>query len=185
MLRTRITWIILGAVVALVVLAGVDGLRSSLGKTRLAENTPPTVTGRTIVSHAVPACNRRQVAVSVQIRTPDETRPVWNQRNAPGWRAWQQTEVATLVARNVGSRACFLAHARFDFGIRDRADRWMARWNGNNVFGGTYEPASEKSFSLPNVFSCDRPGPFRAIATIGHYSARLQRVTYDQVTCGL
>jgi len=59
----------------------------------------------------------------------------------------------------------------------------MARWEGNNVFGGSYVPAEEKSFSLPNVFSCDRPAPFRAIATVGHYAAGLDDLTYDQVTC--
>ena len=183
MRRTRLSWIILGAVLAVVVFAGIDALRSSLGSTSPAVKTAPTGAGATVGSNEDPACSQKQMAVSVQVRKPDETRPVWNQREALGWRAWQRTPVATLVVKNVGSGTCFLAHGRYDFGITDRADRWMARWDGNNVFAGTYVPAEEKSFSLPNVFSCDRPGPFRAKATVGHYSARLNHLTYDQVTC--
>ena len=186
MLRTRLTWIILGAVVAVVVFAGVDALRSSLRDTSPATRAAPTFTGATNVSQEEPVCNRGQMAVAVQVRKPDDTRPVWNQRDRdnPGWRAWQRTPVATLVVRNVGSSACRLVHGRYDFGIRDGADRWMARWDGNNVFAGTYEPSAETSFSLPNVFSCDRPAPFRAVATVGDYTARLEHLTYDQVTCG-
>jgi len=185
MLRTRLTWIILCAVAALLVVAGLDALRSSLRDPSAAERTAPTFTGATNVSHENPVCNRRQMVVSVQVRKPDETRPVWNQRERDnsGWRAWPRTPVATLVVRNVGSSACRLVHGRYDFGIKDRADRWMARWDGNNVFAGTYESSTETSFSLPSVFSCDRPAPFRAIATVGRYSARLNDLTYGQVTC--
>ena len=69
-------------------------------------------------------------------------------------------------------------------GSGDRSGRWMARWDGNNVFGGQYAPAEERSFSLPNVYSCrNQPGPFRAMATVGPYSALLNRLTYSQVTC--
>jgi hypothetical protein len=72
----------------------------------------------------------------------------------------------------------------FDFGIMDGDNRLMAEWEGGNVFPGAYEPAQVKSFSLPNVLSCDRPASFTAVATIGHYSqARLKHLTYDQVTC--
>jgi hypothetical protein len=183
MRRTRLSWIILGAVVAVVVFAGVDALRSSLGSTSPADRTVPTGAGATVISNEDPACNQKQMAVSVQVRKPDETRPVWNQREALRSRAWQRTPVATLVVKNVGSRTCLLAHGRYDFGIKDRANRWMARWEGNNVFAGSYVPAEEKSFSLPNVFSCDRPAPFSAIATVGHYAARLDDLSYDQVTC--
>jgi hypothetical protein len=77
-----------------------------------------------------------------------------------------------------------LVDGNFDFGIMDRDNRLMAEWEGGNVFPGAYEPAQVKSFSLPNVVSCDRPASFTAVATIGHYSqARLKHLTYDQVTC--
>jgi len=175
--RTRLTWIILGAVVAVVVVAGVDAVRSSL------REAPPVAESAIVSHHEEPVCTRRQMAVSVQVRKPDETRPVWNQRDARGWWMWKRTPVATLIVRNVGSSACVLVDGSFDFGIRDRADRWMARWKGGNVFPGRYAPLSETSFSLPNVFSCDRPAPFKAIATVGPYSARLNHLTYGQVTC--
>src|SRR5262245_2143295 len=117
--RARLTWITLGAVVALLVVAGVDALRSSLRDTSPAARAAPTFTGATNVSQEKPVCNRGQMAVAVQVRKPDDTRPVWNQRDRdnPGWRAWQRTPVATLVVRNVGSSACRLVHGRYDFGI--------------------------------------------------------------------
>lgn len=182
MLRTRITWVIGGAVVVLLIIAGVDALRSSLGEPRAAVGTAPTH-----VSNQATACKRSEMVVAIEVRKPDETRPVWNQRDQdnPGWRAWRRTPVATLVVRNAGSSDCVLVHGAgtYDFGIRDRAGRWMARWDGVNVFPGQYAPAQERTFSLPNVFSCDRPGPFSATATVGHSSARLKGLTYDQVTC--
>ena len=149
--------------------------------------TTPTATRSTNVSNRDTACKRSQMVVAIEVRKPDETRPAWNLRDQdnPGWRAWQRTPVATLVVKNAGSSDCALVHGdgTYDFGIRDRSGRWMARWDGNNVFGGQYAPAEERSFSLPNVYSCDRPGPFRAMATVGPYSALLNRLTYSQVTC--
>jgi hypothetical protein len=167
-------------------LAGIDALRSSLRDTKTVARTPPNAIRSTIVSNQHTECGRSQMVVAIEVRKPDETRQVWNQSATRDWRAWQRTPVATLVVRNAGSSDCFLRRVdgKFDFGIRDRADKWMARWNGGNVFRGPYAPAQEKSFSLPNVFSCDRPGPFRAIATVGHYAARLNGLTYGQVTCG-
>jgi hypothetical protein len=178
-LRGRLTWIIVGAVVAVVVVAGIDALRSSLRETRIPVETAPAINRSTVVSE----CNVRQMEAAIEVRKPDNTRPVWNQRDARGWRAWQRTPAATLVMRNVGSSDCILSEGTFDFGIRDRTNRWMARWNGDNVFPGLYAPGQERSFSLPNVFSCDRPGPFRAIATVGDYSARLDDLAYREVTC--
>jgi len=171
------------AVGALLVLAGMDALRSSLRSPPV--RAAPTGTRTTTVSNEELECNRGQMVVSIQVRKPDDTRPVWNQRDrdSSGRRAWQRTPVATLVMRNVGSSECVLVEGDFDFGIKDGSDSWMARWNGANVFPGPYAPAEEKSFSLPNVFSCDRPAPFRAVATLGRYSARLDHLTYDEVTC--
>ena len=179
-----VSWVIGGAIGLLLLFAGIDALRSSLGDTKAAV-TAPTATRSTNVSNRDTACKRSQMVVAIEVRKPDETRPAWNQRGDRGWRAWQRTPVATLVVKNAGSSDCALVHGdgTYDFGIRDRAGRWMARWDGNNVFGGQYAPAEERSFSLPNVYSCDRPGPFRAMATVGPYSALLNRLTYSQVTC--
>jgi len=182
-MRRGFTWFIAGGVIAVALFAGLDAVRSSLRETPTAAETAPTVTRPTVVSHTFPECNQDQMTVAVEVRKPDSTRPVWNQREARGWRAWQRTPVATLVMRNVGSGYCVIVDGPFDFGIRDRADRWMARWNGNNVFPGLYAPKQERSFSLPNVFSCDRPGPFRAIGTVGDQSARLNDLAYHEVTC--
>jgi hypothetical protein len=174
-----LTWIIFGAVLGVALFAGVDALRSSLRDAPTAVKTTPAVNGSIVVS----GCEANQLEAAIEVRKPDDTRPVWNQREARGWRAWQRTPVATLVMRNVGSRDCILSEGTFDFGIKDRAGRWMARWNGDNVFPGLYAPEQERSFSLPNVFSCDRPSPFSARATVGGYSARLNELAYDDVTC--
>lgn len=178
-----LSWVIGGAIGALLVFAGIDALRSSLGDTETAVKTAPTLTRSTHVSNQATECKRSQMVVAIEVRKPDETRPKWDQRDSPGWRAWERTPVATLVVRNAGSSDCVLNDGTFDFGIRDRADKWMARWDGGNEFPGPYAPAQERTFSLPNVYSCDRPGPFRAMATVGHSSARLEGLSYDQVTC--
>jgi len=182
-MRSGFTWAIAGGVIAIALFAGLDALRSSLRESPNAVETAPTVTRATAVSHSFSECDQDQMAIAVEVRKPDSTRPVWNQREARGRRAWQRTPVATLVMRNVGSSFCVLVDGTFDFGIRDRADRWMARWDGDNVFPGLYAPDQERSFSLPNVISCDRPEPFRAIATVGDQSARLDDLAYQEVTC--
>ena len=182
-MRRGLTWVIFGAVLGVALFAGVDALRSSLHGSPSAVEAAPTVTRPNVSSRPVPYCKRNQMTVAIEVRKPDETRAPWNQRQAPGWQAWQRTPVATLVTRNVGANRCFLLHSIFHLGIKDRDNDSMARWHGPQEFHGLYEPDQERTFSLPNVFSCDRPGPFSAIGNVGGHSARLDGLAYDEVTC--
>jgi hypothetical protein len=65
MIRTRVTWVIVGAVVALVVVAGVDSLRSS-DKASAPTTTESTTTGERAAS-TLPRCTREQIGISIEI----------------------------------------------------------------------------------------------------------------------
>ena len=75
--------------------------------------------------------------------------------------------MATLVVRNAGSSDCVLNDGTFDFGIRDRADKWMARWDGGNEFPGPYAPAQEGRFSLPTSTPATGPDPLERWRPLG------------------
>ena len=83
-MRRGFTWAIAGGVIAVALFAGLDALRSSLRETPTAAEKAPAVTRPTVVSHPVPECNQNQMAVAVEVRKPDSTRPVWNQKDARG-----------------------------------------------------------------------------------------------------
>jgi hypothetical protein len=120
---TRLTWAIAGAVAALLVVAGVDALRTSDDATSLSAMTAGTTTEGESGGVEAP-CRPKQIAVSIDSRKPD-----W--RNQPGYigdGAWLQTRVATVVVRNVGSRACDL-HEEWHFLITDRRGRTVGLWN--------------------------------------------------------
>jgi hypothetical protein len=99
MIRSRLTWVIAGAVVALLVVAGVDVLRSSENETTASPSTGSTmevatttgVVTMTAGSRRLPPCTVEDSAVTVEVRRPNpESQPV-----------------ATIVMRGVGTRLCF------------------------------------------------------------------------------
>jgi hypothetical protein len=47
----------------------------------------------------------------------------------------------------------------------------------------TYAPASERTFSLPDTYRCDRPGPYLATATVGLCTARRDGLSSSEITC--
>jgi hypothetical protein len=81
MIRTRLTWVIVGAVVALLIAAGVDALRSSDRESSAPTTTASTTTVGRRAGSTLPRCTREQVAVSIEIRKG----------------------VATIVVRHVGA----------------------------------------------------------------------------------
>jgi hypothetical protein len=184
MIRTRLTWVIAGAVVALLVVAGDDALRSSGNETAGSPTTAST-TARKEAIDTSPPCTPEDLAVSIEVRKPD-----WNRSDYPEFRRWLTPEwrrgrVATIVVRNVAGRSCFLAVGEFRFVIRDRAFRRVAFWTNPVWFAAEYSPGYEKTFFLPTVFSCDRPGPYSALATVGPFGARRGNLSRSEITCGL
>jgi hypothetical protein len=160
MIRTRLTWVIVGAVVALLIAAGVDALRSSDRESSAPTTTASTTTVGRRAGSTLPRCTREQVAVSIEIRKG----------------------VATIVVRHVGANPCDLRYRRFRLTIRDRAGNVIGQWGGAR-FGGDFSPGSEQTFSLPAVWHCDRRGPFLALATVGPYGARRSKLSRSEITC--
>ena len=160
MIRTRLTWVIVGAVVALLIAAGVDALRSSDRETSAPTTTASTTTVGRRPGSTLSRCTRLQVAVSIEIREG----------------------VATLVVRHVGANPCHQPYSGFSLRIKDRAGKVIGRWSGAR-FGGDFLPVSEQTFSLPAVRHCDRPGPFLALATVGPYSARRGKLSRSEIAC--
>jgi hypothetical protein len=159
MIRNRLTSVLAGAVVALLVVATVDALRSSGGDTTEPAPTASTTTTKEAIV-TPPPCAWREIAVSIRIRG-----------------------VATIFVRNAGARPCFLDVAGFRFTIRDRAGRRVGLWTDPTWFAGDLSPDSAKTVSLPAVFRCDRPGPYVAIATVGPYSVRRGSLSRSEITC--
>jgi len=189
MIPIRLTWVIVGAVAALLAVAGVDALRSSDEETSPSATTAATTTEGESSDVAAP-CRPKQIAVSIDIRRPD-----W--QNQPGYvgdAAWKQSRVATMVVRNVGSGACDL-HEEWHFLITDRRGHSVGRWNSEGlVLVGRYGPGAEKAFSLPAMeyatslerpaYRCDYPGPYVALASVGAAApARRGNLSASEITC--
>lgn len=90
--------------------------------------------------------------------------------------------VATVVLRNVGRRRCSGGSA-FTLQIRARGGTIIGDWNDIAWFAGGYRPGEYRTFSVPDVYTCGRPGPFVAIARIDGHRARRGNLTRRQITC--
>ena len=181
MIRNRLTWVIVAAVVALLVVAGVDALLSSDGKTtaspttRSATSTTETTVSPTAAAEGValtpaPPCTRSQIEVSIEVL-----------RFGPN-----QPRVAAFVMRGVGARSCWQEKVGFLFTIRDRRGRQVGRWQEppSNGFGGLFTRDVEGTYAVHDVDHCDYPGPYVALVTIGPYSARRGNLSRSEITCG-
>jgi hypothetical protein len=163
-MRGRFTWdwVILGGFLALVVVAGVDALRTSGREpSRPTTATRERTTGAPRTDEALDRCTRRQIAVSIEVRGG----------------------VPTNVVRQVGASPCRLAAMGIHLTITDRAGYPIYRGAIASFFGGDMSPGAEQTLPLPNpIEHCRHGGPFLAAATIGPYSAR-GTVSGDQLGC--
>jgi hypothetical protein len=58
----------------------------------------------------------------------------------------------------------------------------MGRWDGP-WFAGSYLPGFGKPFSLPDVYTCNRQGPFIAEATVNNVTTRRDNLSRSEITC--
>jgi len=91
--------------------------------------------------------------------------------------------VATVVLRNVGHHSCYGGSGHFDLTIQDRVGTTVGQWDNNHWFGATYRPGEYRTFSLPAVYTCTRPGPFTAYATVGRFTATRHDLRGSDITC--
>jgi hypothetical protein len=161
MIRTRLTWIIVGAVVAVLVVAGVDALRSD--KETSASTTTESTTTVEQAATTRPDCTNRQFAVSIEVGKPDPKR-----QRAP----------AIIFVRHVGDSPCQLDASSFRMTIKDRTGKGMGVWRGL-----LYYRADAFRDSEPLVIPCDRPGPFLALVALSPSPTPPGKPFRSEITC--
>jgi hypothetical protein len=171
--------VIIASTVTLVVVAAVDALRSS-GDTRTSphsnSSSPALRVKGAPTMPIMPDCGPGDVSVRVAVRQPTASQA--GSESTPT----RHRRVATIVVRTVGDQPCRAALGRPAVTIRDRGGRTVgeqqAYW-----FHRPVTPGSEKTFPLPTVYFCDRPGPFVVVATVGLFSTRRGGLTRRQIGC--
>src|SRR5687768_5583123 len=140
----RVTWVIVGAVGAVFVVAGIDALRSP-DKPTVAATTTETSRSATTPRDQRHPCTRRQTAVSITAR---RYRDRWN---------------GTLFVQRHEASACRQLHSHFRVTISDGVGKRLG------VFSGRFDGATVDlgaRFASVRV-PCDRPGPLLALVTVG------------------
>jgi hypothetical protein len=123
-------------------------------------------------------CAAGDTAPAIEIR-----RPSHQQVSVHNWaHVHSQHPVATVVLRNVSGRRCYDVSG-FTFTIRDRVGKIVGSWDSNAWFPGYYQPGGYRTFSLPAVYHCDRPGPFTAVAVVGGRTVRRHHLSLSDITC--
>jgi hypothetical protein len=159
------------------VVAEIDALRSSLREDRAPTPSSPTTTAPPLLVSTAPGCTNEQVAVSIEVRHAAQTAP-------PGLDVLPRRRVvATVVVGRVGQQPCSEDPLPFALNIYDRNGRHAGDWLSTLYFAGAFRPGTERDVSLPDVYYCDRPGPFHAVASVGPYTARLGHLSYSAITC--
>jgi hypothetical protein len=124
MIHNRLGWIIAGGVAGLLLVAGIDALRSSQREAPPPTTSEPTATATTTGCGItiLPDRARRQIAVSIEIRRG----------------------VATVVVEHVAGRPCFQAHTHFHFVITSRAKQRIGLWRPPGLFAANLELGEEQ-----------------------------------------
>jgi hypothetical protein len=149
MIRTRLTWVVVGIVVALLVAAGIDALFFSGSQKAESAPTAPTAIAGSESAAALRRCTRLDIRVSIEIRGG----------------------VAAAVVREVGLSPCRLRPVPIVLAVTDGAGR-RVRLLGQAPVGGNFSPGSEQTANFPEqIQDCDLRAPFVASATVGPYSA--------------
>jgi hypothetical protein len=175
-------------VVAFLAVAVVGGRLSS------GHEAPPAEPATRALGLGVPHCAVRDMTMAIEVRrssASQESGPEWARVHLRHGLAFLTRaaayphpphRVATVVLRNVSRRRCDGGSA-FTFTIRARGGTVIGDWDDIGWFAGDYRPGEYRTFSLPDVYTCDRPGPFVAIARIDGYRARRGNLTRRQITC--
>jgi hypothetical protein len=178
MLRTRLSWLVIGGVAVILVAAAVDAIRSSepsassprretatersAGKTTLAGATRP---------ESLPRCTAQNIGVSIDVLGG----------------------TATVAVRHGWGGACHLASLPVRLSVTDRVGRRvrLATLEGGEDVqsraGGDFSPGFEQLIDVPylaepQLSNCDRPGPFTAFVIVGPHSAQ-RKLSGSEVGC--
>jgi hypothetical protein len=158
----RWTWVVVAGVGALLLLAGVDALRSS-GDSEASAPTA-TATSSKLPRVSLPPCTQQDISISIEVRDGG----------------------AVAVARNIGAEACYRLLRGWRVRIEDRAGTLVEeRVEVRPLADGLFPTGSERAFWLtPNPVLCVSPGPYVALVTVGPYTTRLASLSRSEVACG-
>jgi hypothetical protein len=162
MFRTRLTWVIVGGVATLLIVAGVDALRSSKNELPAATTTA-AMTSPEGAEVTLPRCARGQITISLEVRR----------------------RIVVNAVENVGSGPCHLGSVMLGLTMEDRAGK--TAWQGAlpSALWGDLQSRSQQTvrFPIPNdIPRCHRRDPFLLVATAGDYSDR-RRLTGREIGC--
>jgi hypothetical protein len=169
--------IVLVVGIALIGVAAVDAVRSS--DNRKAKSAT-TATKSSLTS--IHRCAQGDLAVTIEPRHPPESQ-LGEQAGGYEVHVPRHRRIATIVARNVTTRRCLLIVGDVRLRIRDRTGKLVGKWISGAWFVHSYAPGSEWTFSLPDTYRCDRPGPYLATANVGLYTVRRDGLSRSEITC--
>jgi hypothetical protein len=175
MIRTRLTWIVVGGILALAVVGAVDALFSS-GSSGTAPETGTALQPQSADAVSVPAesraaplprCTSEQIAASIDVLGGS----------------------ATVAVRHARGRACHLASLPVHLRVWDRAGEplRLPTTEGAEIpsrVGGDFSRGFERLINITYFppWNCDERGPFLAVVKVGPYVAR-RPLSRDEIGC--
>jgi hypothetical protein len=173
MARARLTWVIVGGIVAVLLAGTVDAVRSSEPEAVPAlERSPARETTFTVdARESLPRCTVQHIGVSIEVLGG----------------------AAQIVVRHVWGSPCHLAPLAVRLLVSDRVGRRVRLASldeGPPVqshVAGDFSPGFEQLIDIPylaepQLGDCDRAGPFTAFVIVGPYSAQ-RKLSGSEVDC--
>lgn len=168
-IRRRLSWVVVGGVLALGVAGVIDTLRLSGSSPSASEvGAAPTNEGRrefgaSAAESSIPAaagdvplprCTAQQIGASIEVLSG----------------------TATIIVRHVWGGPCHLPRLPVELTVKDRAGKpvRLVTDEGREFeagIGGDFSPNFERLMSIPYLHRCHR-GPVRAFLNVGPYTAR-------------
>jgi hypothetical protein len=172
-IRIRLTWVVLGGVLALGVAGAVYAFRGSASAGGASETGAGQRGAADVFSASaenttapLPRCSAEQIATSIDV---------------PGGRA-------TIVVRHARGKACHLARLPVQLRMWDRTGNPVHLPTGEGAHipaqvGGDFTSNFERLLWIHRVFpDCDQRGPFLVVANVGPYIVR-RTLSRNEVAC--
>jgi hypothetical protein len=178
MLRTRLSWLVIGGVAVILVAAAVDAIRSSepsasspSRETATERSARETTLAVVTTPKSLPRCTAQNIGVSIEVLGG----------------------TATIVVRHVWGRPCQLAPLPVRLSLTNRLGgrvRLATVEDGPDVqsrVGGDFSPGFERLIDIPylanpQLANCNSRGPFTAFVIVGPYSAQ-RKLSGSEVDC--
>jgi hypothetical protein len=158
------TWLLVGAVIAVGLIAGVDALRSSDQQPSPSTPTASTTTTRSATG-PVRRCTRLDIRVTIEVLGG----------------------LANIVVRNIGLSAYRMRAMPVGRTVYSRAGKAFhvdrsAQEASEAGLSGTFAPGAEWHSGGVNL-PCAMRGPFRMVARVGPYTAHESNLSFVEAGC--